>query len=121
MDNISQKSHGHVWKQTETRFKTERQWPKIVRNLFSRLRTGHALELRSYQNRFDPSKDPRCAECQQDVETIEHVLCICPAEAARRHQLRSDGKFSSKVLVSKPEICHQLLERQFQQLKPDEG
>ena len=103
-------------------FKTERQWPKTVRTLFSRLRTGHALELRSYQHRLDPSKDPRCAECQQDVETIEHILCNCPAETARRHQLKSDGSFTTEDLVRQPEMCRQLLERRFQQLKlPDEG
>ena len=102
-------------------FKTERQWPKTVCTLFSRLRTRHALELKSYQHRLDPSKDPRCVECQQDVEPIEHVLCNCPAEAARRHQLRPDGEFTTKDLVSKLEICRQLLERRFQQLKlPDE-
>ena len=97
-------------------FKTKRQWPKTVRTLFSRLRTGHALEPRLYQNRLYPSKDSRCAEFQQDVEKIEHVLCNCPAEAATRHHLKSERKFN------KPEMCRQLLERRFQQLKlPDEG
>ena len=102
-------------------FKTERQWPKTVRTLFSRLRTGHALELNSYQHRLDPTKNAKCVECQQEDKTIEHVLCNCPAEEARRQQLKPDGNFTIGDLVSKPELCRQLLERRFQQLKlPDE-
>lgn len=89
-------------------FKTERQWPKAVRTLFSRLRTGHALELNSYQHRLDPTKNAKCVECQQEDETIEHVLCNCPAEA-RRQQLKPDGNFTTGDLVSKPELCRQLL------------
>ena len=43
-------------------FKTEKKWPKIVRSQFSRLRTGHAMELKAYQHRLDPTKDGRCDE-----------------------------------------------------------
>ena len=102
-------------------FKIERKWPKDVRTLFSRLRTGHCLELKSYQHRLDATKDARCMECHQEEETIEHILCNCPAEDARRQQLKPDGNFTTGDLISKPELCRQLLERRFQQLKlPDE-
>ena len=67
MSNISQKAMDTYGNKRKPDLKTERQWPKTIRTLFSRLRTGYALELRSSQHRLDPSKDPRGAECQQDV------------------------------------------------------
>ena len=33
-------------------YKIEKEWPKRVRSLFSRLRTGHAVELKAYRHRI---------------------------------------------------------------------
>ena len=103
------------------KFEIERKWPKAVRTLFSRLRTGHANELKAYQLRLNTVEDGRCEECNEEEETIEHVLCKCPAEEARRYRLKEDGKFVIGDMVSKPELCRKLLESRFMQLKlPEE-
>ena len=57
-------------------------WPRNVRSLYARLRTGHAKELRDYRYKIDQEDDPFCdyTGCGQEVaQTIQHVLVDCPA------------------------------------------
>ena len=98
-------------------FKTEREWPKVVRSQFSRLRTGHAKELKSYRHRLGLEEDALCEECREEDETIEHVLCNCPADDARRNRIQRGGHFTLMTMVTNPEICRKLLERRFELLR----
>ena len=52
-------------------WKIEKKWPKAVRSLFSRLRTGHAKELKSYRHFIALEDD---SICLLEEETIKHVL-----------------------------------------------
>ena len=54
--------------------KIEKKWPKCVRSLYARLRTGHVKELKTYRHRLGLEEDGICAECKLEDETIEHVL-----------------------------------------------
>ena len=57
-------------------FKIEREWPKKVRTPYSRLRTGHAKELKQYRNRIEQEDDALCEMCQMEEETTKHILCM---------------------------------------------
>ena len=104
-------------------FKTEREWPKHVRSLYSRLRTGHAMELKSYRFRLGQEEDAVCDECGDEEETIEHIICNCPAEEARRQRLKDGGVFQMTMMTTHAETCRKLLERRFEGLilPPDDG
>ena len=44
-----------------------------------RLRTGHSLLLRSYRKRIGQVEDDISKECEEEEETLEHLLTVCPA------------------------------------------
>ena len=50
----------------------------------ARLRCGHHLALRSYENRLRPEVDPACRWCGEGQETIYHIFQECPQLAAER-------------------------------------
>ena len=97
------------------RSEVEEKWPSEVRRTYSRLRTGHAKELKSYRNFIQIEEDARCGECGAEEETIQHVLCECPALELwrRRHH---DGALAVNMLVSEPEKCRLILARKFKKL-----
>ena len=98
-------------------FKIEREWPKKARTLYSRLRTGHAKELKQYRHRIEQEDDALCEMCQMEEETTEHILCRCEKEEAARFQIHPGGQFTLNMLVTHPEECRKLLERRFKDLK----
>ena len=57
----------------------EKTWPRQVRTIFARLRTGHSKELPQYRYMIEKDDEPTCQEYDDDEETIEHILCHCPA------------------------------------------
>ena len=67
------------------KFDVEKNWPRHVRSLYARLRTGHCKELGNYAYMIEIADDPFC-ECG-DVETIDHVLCECPILETTRRRL----------------------------------
>ena len=100
--------------------KFERKWPRSVRSLYARLRTGHAMELRAYQHRLDEDVDPICEICGEEEETIEHILCRCPADAQFR-RANYDGEVKIANMTSDPNLCRRILERRFPALElPEE-
>ena len=100
--------------------KFERKWPRSVRSLYARLRTGHAMELRAYQHRLDEDVDPMCEICGEEEETIEHILCRCPADELFR-RANYDGEVKIGNMTSDPNLCRRILERRFPALElPDE-
>ena len=99
------------------KFKEERKWPKKTRSLYSRLRTGHAKELKHYRWRIEQEDDALCEECGEEDETIEHILCKCESDALRRCEIVPGGNFNLGMLTTHPEECRRLLERRFEELK----
>jgi len=94
--------------------KVEKLWPRRVQSLFSRLRSGHAKELRQYLYKIDVEDDPLCI-CGEE-ESIEHVLCECPLlEATRRKVMQELVK--PHHLVTEPEKSRQILATRFEGLK----
>ena len=92
----------------------EKTWPRHVRSLYARLRTGHCKELGNYAYMIEIADDPFC-ECG-DVETIDHVLCKCPILETTRRRLFG-GPVSLSQLVTEPEKCRKLLSQRFTGLK----
>lgn len=50
----------------------------------ARLRCGHHLSLRSYENRLRPEVDPSCRWCGSAAETIPHLFRECQLLAGER-------------------------------------
>ena len=90
----------------------ERAWPRRVRTLYARLRTGHAAELAYYQYLIEAGDEPTCKECKDVDETIEHVLCHCLALDGARARLFEE-KVTLSDLVLQPEKCRKLLCKRF--------
>ena len=91
--------------------KVEVKWPRKVRTLFSRLRTGHAKELRYYRYLVEMEDDPMC-DCGEEEETIDHVLCRCQGlEEMRRRE--AEGQVTIDMMVTKPEMCRKILQHKF--------
>ena len=103
------------------RFKIEGKWPKHVRSLYSRLRTDHAMELKTYRLRLGQEEDAVCEKCGLEDETIKHILCNCPAIDTKRRELWQDEKIDVSDLVKEPDKCRKLLELRFEELKLPES
>ena len=85
------------------RLDIEEKWPRRVRTLYVWLRTQHSMELRWFTfHKLGVIDDPLCQECGAE-ETIEHVLCKCPAllEECTR-QWNGDVKIG--MMVTEPEV-----------------
>ena len=95
----------------------EKNWTENIRRTYARLRCDHAKELKTYQKRIEITNDDKCAHCDMnEEETIEHVLCRCPQlEAVRRREWPEP--FTTKMLVSNPELCRKVLARRFAALR----
>ena len=81
------------------------------------------MELKSYRFRLGQEEDAVCDECGDEEETIEHIICNCPAEEARRQRLQDGGVFRMMMMTTHAETCRKLLERRFEGLilPPDDG
>ena len=75
------------------------------------------MELKHYRWRIEQEEDALCEECEEEDETIEHILCKCGRDAARRCQIIPGGNFNLGMLTTHPEECRRLLERRFEELK----
>ena len=101
--------------QRRPKVEIESKWPRSVRTLYGRLRTGHAKELNYYQHKIGNILSPDCEVCGE-IEDIKHVLTKCPRleEARARHW---HSKVDVSMLVSHPEVCRQILAHRFPKLK----
>ena len=91
----------------------ERSWPEKIKQLFGRIRCGHAKELKSYQKRIGLTDCGTCTYCDMDEqETVEHVLCKCPQLELARRELWPD-EFNMKMMVMNPDVCLKLLGRRY--------
>ena len=98
------------------KFDVESSWPRHVRSLYARLRTGHCKELGQYKYMIETADHPFC-ECGEE-ETIEHVLCKCLILEVTRRSLFEEP-VSLSHLTSEPEKCRKLLSRRFKGLTID--
>ena len=74
------------------------------------------MELRWYTfHKLAIVEDALCQECGAE-ETIEHVLCRCPAllEARTRHW---NGEVTVAMMVTEPEVCRRILSHRYPGLK----
>ena len=95
----------------QPRFEMEGKWPRVVRTLYSRLRTGHAKELRWYRYLIETEDDPWCEACGDQEETIDHILCKCAALEEER--ARYGGGITMEKMVTDPETCRRILMKRF--------
>lgn len=58
------------------KFDVEKKWPRNIRTLYARLRTGHEVELRKYRHFIETEEDNLCEHGCGEEESIEHVLCL---------------------------------------------
>ena len=92
----------------------EKSWPRAVRTLYARLRSGHSKELKHYQYMIEIADDPFC-ECGE-VDTICHVLFECPIlESIRRSTICEPVGLSH--FVTQPEECRTILAQRFKGLR----
>ena len=99
--------------------KIEKTWPRKKRTLYARLRTNHAKELKHYQHRIGNEEDAICAKCGEEDETIEHVLCKCPALELQRRRIY-EGEWHQEMMVTAPKQSMELLKHRFEGLKDDQ-
>ena len=93
----------------------EQEWPARVRRVYSRIRSGHAKELRAYRKKIKMEDSDTCIFCELDEpETIEHLICRCSHLEARR--LALGGEFKMGTMTSDPEKCRKLLASRIKQL-----
>ena len=70
--------YGALSKERESQVKT-----RADQSLLAKLRSGHYVGLRAYQNRIDGVSDPTCPQCGEEEQDLEHWLTRCPATAAK--------------------------------------
>ena len=68
----------------------------------ARLRTGHSLLLRSYRKRIGQVEDDVCPECEEEEETLEHLLTACPARALLRRAVYGRDDPTVREALSDP-------------------
>ena len=96
------------------KLEVERQWPRSVQSLYSRLRSNHAKELKQYMYRIDVADDPYC-ECNEGEESTIHVLVHCSKLDSIRRSIMQEP-VTPHHLVSEPEKSRQILATRFKDL-----
>ena len=96
------------------KWEVEKAWPRRVRSLYARLRSGHSKELREYRYKIDAEDDPYC-DCREE-ETIQHILCDCPLLEMTRRSIMQEP-VTLHHLVTEPDKCRRLLTTKIEELK----
>ena len=101
------------------KFDVEKTWPRNVRMLYARLRTGHAKELAYYRYLIEADDDPMC-ECGKSEETIQHVMCECELLQSTRDEYALYNA-TMDTMVFEPDQSRIILSERFPGLKiPEE-
>jgi ribonuclease HI len=77
-------------KRSERCWELESEWSREEAVSMARFRCGHTLELASYRARIGLQEAGRCRRCEEEEETVEHVM-ECEAGLARRRELGLEG------------------------------
>jgi zinc-binding in reverse transcriptase len=62
--------------------------PRKLASVLPQLRTGHT-PLAKHLHRIGKADSPTCPACQQDDETVQHLILHCQAHQAARQKLRN--------------------------------
>jgi hypothetical protein len=65
--------------------------PRALQTFGPRARLGHIV-TQSYLYKFRLSPSPLCMLCQQQEETLEHILMDCPIQLQDTHRMSTDLK-----------------------------
>ena len=89
------------------KYEMEKNWPRKIRTLYNRLRTGHAKELAYYRYLIEKEDHPEC-QCGEEKETTEHILCRCKLlnDERMKHDLSNT---TPDRLVTDPDRCRKFL------------
>ena len=96
------------------KIEVESKWPIETRRTYSRIRSGHAKELKHHRHFINMEENSDC-ECGEGKETIEHVLCHCPILGAKRRREHHE-EMKIEMLADEPEICRRILSARFDKL-----
>ena len=87
-----------------------------VRSMFSRLRSGHATELKAYRKRIGLDVSELCIHCDMDAaEDNHHTLSVCPQLEEMRRRLHPEN-FVDSMLTTYPEVWRNLIVKRFEKL-----
>ncbi len=67
--------------------------------LLTLLRAGHTLLFKAYANQLDMKVDPKCPNCGEEPQIVEHWLQRCPNAVALRQQLFGEPSPPLSVLT----------------------
>ena len=70
--------------------------------LIARLRSGHNPSLKQYLHHLDPSQDPLCPNCQEELQDLVHWLRDCPALSSVRQRVFGCHQGSLEWLATRP-------------------
>lgn len=79
----------------------ERSWKRGEQVEMARFRSGHSMELRGHQKRIGRTEEGSCRRCEEEDETLDHVM-RCVAGEAKRWQLELEGL---EGLAAKPKAA----------------
>ena len=65
----------------------------------SRIRSGHHLSFRAYQNRLDPNADPSCPRCDAPTHDVSHWIQDCPGTEATRRDIFGEEMYDGLTLL----------------------
>ncbi len=70
--------------------------------LLARLRSGHTPLLKVYANQLDTTVDPKCPNCGEEPQTVEHWLQRIPNAVALRQKPFGEPSPPLSVLATNP-------------------
>ena len=79
---------------------------------YTRIRTGHAMELKRYRHFIGITEDNLCDEGCGVEESVEHVLCNCAATAESRAR-QGQNEVTIDMMVTHPNVCRKILMTRF--------
>ena len=84
-----------------------------VNFILTQFLSGHGC-FREYLHRFGNAESPLCPTCGQAVETVEHVVFICPRfQSTRREMMAQTGANVAKIvqLICKDERTRAIVDK----------
>jgi ribonuclease HI len=91
----------------------EAKWPANIRITYSQLRTGHSLLLKHYRHRIQREETATCEWCEEEDQTIEHMLCRCPAIENQRTYFVEKTPTLAALVNNEPSLVKRLLGTKF--------
>ena len=77
----------------------------------SQLKTGRSPLTRDTMHLFGKAADPLCPECEEEEDSVEHLLCRCPMLIQPRHEEFGPDASLETVLQAEAKTILRFLER----------